>query len=283
MAADHTPMGDVEAALAADRFIEHTRPVGEAVDRIIRVDDTSCGISDVERWQPTPTRARGTVTALTGPGFAAAVQTHMEVETYAAAIYADADACQLVAVLNDDCGGIVGWRDHRVLLDLRPTPEWSLWTKGEGLGKQARFAETIEQGEAEIVRPSATEMLDLAQTFHASIAAKFKAGNRLQDGRQQLVYEEDIQATAGSAGTATIPSEFVVALRPFHGAQRYEVRARLRFLVRGGELSIGYFLHRAEDVRRLAFADVVAKVAAQDLPSLPMIEGRPAAPPESRG
>ncbi|MEJ7846265.1 MAG: DUF2303 family protein [Acidimicrobiales bacterium] len=279
---DDTPNCNVDAALRAAEPLRYEANAGLAAVQTIRRNDTVREVIDIEPWQATPTRHRGTVTALTGPGFAIAVQTHMEVEAYAAAVYADADACQLVAVLNDDSGGIVGWRDHRVLLDLRPTPEWTLWTNGQGLGKQARFAETIEQGEAEIVRPSATEMLDLAQTFHAATAAKFKAGNRLQDGRQQLVYEEDIQASAGGAGTAAIPSEFLVGLRPFHGAERYEVRARLRFLVRGGELSIGYFLHRADEVRRLAFADVVAKVA-EDLSSLPLIEGRPAAPPESRG
>lgn len=275
-------IGDVEAALAAAEPLVSRAIVGRDAIEVVHRDGTEVHVVDAERWQPEPTRSRGTVTALTAAGFIKAVGTLMEVESYAANVYCDADACQLVAVLNDDAGGIVGWRDHRVKLDLRPTPEWTLWTGRQGLGPQATFAETIEQGEDEIVRPSASEMLDLAQTFHAGLAAQFKVAGRLTDGRTQLVYEEQIDAHAGTAGEATIPAEFLLGLRPFHGSERFEVRARLRFRIKSGALSIGYFLHRADDVRRLAFADVAAKVG-EALPSLPMIEGQPAAPPAGRG
>lgn len=278
---DEVRLGDVQAALEAAEPLVVEAAVGDHAHSVVRRSDTVRDVVDTERWQAEPDRARGTVTALTAAGFVKAVETLLEVETYAANVYTDADQCKLVAVLNDDAGGIVGWRDHRVVLDLRPTPEWVLWTSRQGLGAQARFAETIEEGEAEIVRPAATEMLDLAQTFHASLAANFKVANRLTDGRTQLVYEEQTDAKAGAAGETSIPAEFVLGLRPFHGAQRYEVRARLRFRIKSGNLEIGYFLHRADDVRRMAFADVSASVG-EALAALPLIEGQPAPAPSSR-
>lgn len=275
-------LGDVQAALEAASPLVVAETVGDFAQSLVRQDKTTREVVDTETWQAEPARRRGTVTALTAEGFVTAVTTIHEVETFAANVYSDADQCRLVCVLNDDAGGIAGWRDHKVLLDLRATPEWALWTGAQGLGSQQRFAETIEQGEAEIVRPTATVMLDLAQTFHASVAARFKVANRLTDGRTQLVYEEDVDAKAGTTGETTIPGEFVLGLRPFHGAERYEVRARLRYRLRSGALEIGYFLHRADDVRRLAFADVAAKVG-EALSALPMIEGQPAPPPSRRG
>lgn len=267
--------GDVAAALdAAQPGAEILHYLHDDAFLVSRRGDTAVDVHDLEHLTAQPRQARGTVTAITAAGFSLAVAARSEDTT---TIYSDPDACTLVAVINDDHAGTPGWRDHRVTLDLRTTPEWDLWTSRQGLGPQARFAETIEDGQAEIVHPRAVELLDLAQTFHASSTAKFRQAGRLADGRTQFVYEEDINAKAGDAGELSIPQTFTVALRPFYGADRYKVTARLRYRLQAGELSIGYVLHRPGDVRRAAFADVVESVTGA-VDGVLVVDGTPAPP-----
>lgn len=232
---------------------------------------------DLERYLPAPARQRGTVRALTADGFVDAFQTRTEVDS-PAAVYADVDTLELVAVLNDDQGAGTGWRDHRITYNERWAPEWRHWLGRQGLGSQERFAETIDDGETEIREPSATQMLEIAETFHASTSAKFKQAGRQRDGRVQLAYEEEIEASAGDGGLVAIPETFTIEVRPFYGAQPRMVTCRLRFRLTKGELAIGYKIHRPDEIVRDAFlTDVVGHIRGA-LSGFPVIEANPAAP-----
>lgn len=260
----------IAAALDAARQSVEVHKLDGDVVVVASAPGASHQVLNLEKWRPEPARPRGTVRAVTADGFCASVGEKLRAEVLTV-IYADPDTCKLVAVLNDD-----GWRDDRVDLDLRPTPEWTLWTGHQGLGSQEKFAAVIEEGADEIVTPSPVSMLELAQTFHASTSAKFKQAGRLQDGRTQFTYEEEIDAKAGDGGALAIPAEFTLGLRPFFGADRIEVKARLRYRLTRGDLQIGYFLHRSDDVRRGAFTEVVERVAEKL--QQPLVEGSPAAP-----
>jgi len=269
------PAGDVAAALDAAEPAAHILDGPDSLSWLVaRRTGHIVEIIDSERLCDGPRRPNGTVQAVTADGFVTAVERrHLDETT----LYADPEGCGLVAVINDDHFDRAGWRDHRVNLSLRPTPEWLLWSNGQGLHGQEKFAEIIEAGQDEIVDPTAAEMLDLAQTFHASTTAKFRQAGRLSDGRTQFVYEEDVHAAAGEAGNLSVPQQFTVAVRPFYGADRYKVVCRLRYRLRGGELTIGYQLHRPDDVRRDAFEKVV-DVVAHRLDGTPLVHGTPASP-----
>lgn len=157
---------------------------------------------------------------------------------------------------------------------LRRTPEWQAWLDGQGLGPQVRFAERIEDGLPEIADPAAATMLEIAQTFHAATSATFQSGNRLTDGRTQFAYLEDVKASAGSKpGTVEIPETFTIVVRPFIGAEPYKVTARLRYRLKGGELTIGYTLVRPNEVELDAFR-AVASVVQDGLPTSTHLAGR---------
>lgn len=258
---------DVAAALDAAQPSVEVIEIDGDLHVIATAPGASAQTIHLERYRSEPSRPRGTVRAVTAAGFVTAVETRGKTGV----LYADPDACKLVAVLNDG-----GWRDDRVDLDLRPTPEWALWTGHQGLTSQEKFAAVIEEGAEEIVTPSPVSMLELAQTFHASTSAKFKQAGRLVDGRTQFTYEEEVDAKAGEGGALAIPAEFTLGLRPFFGADRIEVKARLRYRLSRGDLQIGYFLHRADDVRRAAFEEVTASVGSAL--GLPLVAGSPASP-----
>jgi uncharacterized protein YfdQ (DUF2303 family) len=216
------------------------------------------------------------VKALTADGFVSAFDRRTS-DTTPATSYADIDNVRLVAVLNDDEDDQAGWRDHRITYQPQLTPEWKHWTASQGLGTQDRFARAIEDGETEIRNPSPTLMLDLAQTFTASVGAKFKKAGRLKDGRTQLTYEEEIEATAGE-GMAEIPDSFVIEVRPFFGAEPVLVTCRLRYTLARGDLQIGYMIHRPEEIVRTSFVTDVVEQVREALAGFTVIEGVPADP-----
>jgi uncharacterized protein YfdQ (DUF2303 family) len=216
---------------------------------------------DVEKYAPQPRRACGTVAVHTADAFAAAVKQRADDAVGPPIVYADEERTALVAILNDDHGAFAGWRDHRVVLSLRKRPEWTHWRNKDGqLMDQEAFANHVEDGLDELRDPSPTAMLDLAQTFHATGNARFKGGTRLANGVRQFTWEEQIDATAGTAGDVGIPETLTLAVRPFFGAELIEVTARFRFTLRSGELKLGYKLNRPDDVERFAFTKVVEGV-----------------------
>lgn len=213
---------------------------------------------DTEQWAERPRRSKGTISVHDATGFARAVRQRADVETVA--LYANEETRQLVAVLNDDDVDQADWRDHRVELQLRPRPEWVHWKRLDGrYVEQEPFAEHIEHGLAELVSPPAADALQIAQTFNATISARFKSGTRLRDGSTQFQYEEDVEA---SAGLLTIPETLVLRLAPFFGADVVDITARFRFRLKAGTLTLGYLLNRPDEVERAAFASVLTTVAA---------------------
>ena len=104
-------------------------------------------------------------------------------------------------------------------------------------------------------------MLELAQHFRANTAVKFESSKRLANGQTKLEYREDIEAKAGTKGDITIPERISLALQPYEGGPAYNVPARFRYRIAGGELALGVILDRPRDILREAFAEVVDRVA----------------------
>lgn len=223
-----------------------------------------------------PRRRRGLVTAFDGDALVELV-TQLGPEHGTVRLYGNPRAMTVTAVLNDDQAngdGGGGWRDHRVSFEVQRTRSWLTWTNGQGLGEQQKFAEHIEECRADIITPDAAEMLEIAQTFEASISATFSSGARLRDGARQLAYVEVIDGKGGNEGRLEIPEAMTVRLIPFEGGEPLDLVARIRYRIVSGRLQIGYSLHGWEDHEREAFDGICDRIEAA-LGS-PILLGRPA-------
>lgn len=184
-------------------------------------------------------------------------------------VWADVTAAKVVGVLNAHLGvtedGIedyAGWGDHRVTFQASETDAWKAWTAQDGkLLSQSDFAELIEDRAVDIIRPTAADMLELAQTFEATIGVRFESSKLLSSGERVLEYREQVDAKAGRAGKLEIPKDFELALIPFEGAERFKVTARFRYRITDGVLRVGYRLDRPADVKREAFLSVVESIS----------------------
>lgn len=219
-------------------------------------------VVDLERFLPAPRRARGNDRPATVDALTQHVQRHWDPEV--STIWVHPTSGLITAVLNDH--GIsdqIGWRDHRSTLNLQHTPEWLFWKAKDGsLLNQVQFAEHIEEGLDEIRKPAAAEMLELAQTFHATRSGSFSSANRLHSGEVKVHYDETLEAKAGASQDISVPTEFTLGISPFIGEDAYEVTARLRWrLDREGKLQLGYKLDRPDAIIRDALENVRARLA----------------------
>lgn len=270
------PQGDVQAALASvkEALSAGTVWIGEEEEEragILRVpEDHQVRVFNAESFASQPHRHIGSHSVFSGASFVEAVKRRMG-SPLVTGIYVDADALNLTAVLNDDIGG-PHWRDYRVDLRVKPTPEWTFWTSHAELTSQVKFAETVEEGQPHIVAPAAADMLDMAQTFAATIDGKFAQGGNLKNGSRQLLYEENVSATVGKS--VVVPDSFTVRVVPFLGASEVDVPCLIRYRIADGKLSIGYKILNVDDYKRAAFAEIVDGVRADlDLPDVPFIDG----------
>lgn len=230
---------------------------------------------ELEPLKPlSPRRVIGTTVLHTPDALVGYVTEHNS--SMQATVYADMPRLRLTAVLNDDHDGDPDWRDHRAVVDLRPTPEWEAWTKADGrLMAQEDFSEFLEQHAHEVISPDAATMIEVARTFEAKRDVQFRRAISPQSGAVEVQYDETIDGRAGR-GSITVPDEFTIVASPFYGAAPLEVRARFRYRLRDGHLGVGYSLLHVDRLMDDTFNDLVGRLL-EDLEIVPVLRGEPPA------
>lgn len=270
-------ISDVQAAVNAGLIRDALTPIDIAPGAVyerIAPSGWLRHVASAESLLDNPRRTVGTVMTRTADGFKNAVL--QRAGDQPVTLYSDEVNAHLVAVLNDDDNNQAGWRDHRVELSVRTTPEWAHWVQKQGLRGQVEFAEAIEAGLDEIRTPTPADMLRIAETFEANINVKFAQGEQLRDGARQITFEEEVKAKAGG-GSMEIPESMLLNIAPYIGGPKYEIVARVRFRIREQKLTIGYDLVRPHEVEAAAFRDTVALILGE-LSDIVVIEGVAPAP-----
>lgn len=213
---------------------------------------------DLERLLPSPRRKKGVRHLTEAASLVAYVTEHATGGTH---LYGNVDQARITACIDDHHRDGAGWQEHKAILTMHPTAEWTRWKSRDGqFLNQIAFAEFIEDGLREIAEPAGADLLEIAQTFQANTKVAFRTSTILANGQRQLQWEETIEAKAGQKGQLTIPERLRLVVVPFEGMEPVQVDARLRFRIREGELSIGYKLDRPDQVERDYFAQVVGIV-----------------------
>lgn len=246
--------------------------------------DQRIHVEDLERFLPSPRRAKGTAYLFTVQSFADYVNRHaLEHATtvWVPPLIPANGEPTIYAVINDhvdrafayeqdDLVDGAQWGDWRAELALKVTEGWRHWVSHDGvLMGQAEFAEHVEDGMTEIVEPSGADLFEIAQTLQANQTTKVRSGVRLSDGRVQFEYVEDGEATAGQDGRLSVPETFRLAIPPFIGEEPISITARLRYRTAGGNVRLGYKLDRPEEEARAALERIA--IALRDVHGLPAV------------
>lgn len=267
MTIDSDAIGEIErlTKAAADTATVAVRNDGSLL--VQRVDsDDSLAVIDLERHSMNPRRPRGTTIVHDPDDFATYVR---RVAGYDTTVWADQSTRKITAVVNDHTDvaeGLdnpQGWRDHRVVLELQPDPEWEAWLRHDGrwIG-QVEMATHLEDYGHLVTEPPSGVLLGVAQTLRATRTAEYDAQpTRLQTGDVAFSFRQTTRAQHG-AGQLEVPEWFRVTLSPYIGHDPVDIDARFRFRVNdNSQLELGYQLSRADLVKRAAFDAVRTDVA----------------------
>jgi uncharacterized protein YfdQ (DUF2303 family) len=237
------------------------KTIGNSTHLLIPPNYSHKDITDlIEKAGHEPTRKRGTIQVKDVASLLAYCAD--QACPNAAYIYANPDSRQITAIFNDHRrASVPGWRDFRAEFKAEFTPEFANWMSQNRQQKgQTEFAEFIEDNLADIPEPGAQTLLDIATTLQAKTEINFSSAKRLQNGQSQLIYTENINASAGANGALEIPKEFTLGLRIFKNGEGYKLRARLKYRLHSGAVKFWYELDRPERAVEDAFAGYVNEV-----------------------
>lgn len=260
--ATHEPVFPVTAELVKNIAIAAAPPV--AIDGVTyvmvpqgyQVHDLTAAI---EKAQPAPSRKQGTAVLTAIDSF---VQYVKDQEAAAVGyLFASVEERKITAVFNDHKAAVAGWRDHKASFTAELTPEAKRWLEMDKKHmSQEAFAEFIEDNFADLAGDHAPLLLEVATTIAAKTGINFSSAKRLDNGQTQFVYNEVIDATAGSNGTTQIPQTFLLGVRLFKGdTTGYAIKARLKYRLNSGALKFWYELDRVERALEEAFLGYVEK------------------------
>lgn len=244
-----TPSGPMTVNLTADQFLEY------------------------------PRRKEAYVTVTDVASFAQYYAKHADEDSE---VFADDEPARghlaaITAVLDAHGADSARWQNHRLTFELKATPEWQAWTgSNTRMMNQAAFAEFLEDHIADIAPDgpcTGADLLEMAQQFQAHTKVTFSSGHRIASGQTQFIYSETIEAKAGERGTITIPGAFEIGVRVFADLDPYRVKARFRYRMADGKLTLGYHLDDPERKVRDAVDQVVK--AAEEATSATIMRGRP--------
>lgn len=230
-------------------------------------------VTDLEQYADHPRRAKGAIKVRDVASFVAYIVRHLDDGTIA---FAGTDGI-ITAVLNHHDGGSVplrpGWRDHTVTLERELHTAFKAWTSRNNQWlSQEQFAEFLETRMGEIIEPAGAELFEIAEFFQANTSIGFSSSKLLHNGRVQLHYTEDVNATGGKEGNKDVPTEFTIQLRPYRHStppaegqpdhEQFVLKAKLRYRLQQGKVSFMFILDEAlESFMDALWDDVIGTVA----------------------
>lgn len=223
-------------------------------------------VQPLDQLMPTPSRAKGATRLFDATSFGIFVSRN---KGKASRLYGRFDPPAFKAVFNDTGSDGPGWGDHTATYDCPLSREWKTWMAANGKPKgQTDFASFIEDNALDIIAPpdvtapTSAEMLEVALTFEAKKKVNFASGIRLDNGQQQLTYEEQIEGTSRK-GQLQVPQTFWIGIPVFEGAPRYFIEARFRYRIGdGGQLAVWYDLIRPHKALEDATKEVWQQIEA---------------------
>lgn len=153
------------------------------------------------------------------------------------------------------------WGDHRAVLTLMHSAEWTRWTEVSGkLLSQVAFADFMEGSAVDVLAPDMATMLEVAQSLTANTKVEFESSYRTTDGQRAFRYKETVNAKAGQRGELEIPERMTLRLPVFEGQTAQDVQARFRYRLNGDALSLGIVIDRIPELLEQARLGVAMEI-----------------------
>lgn len=227
-------------------------------------DKTLERLKDAKRTNDGPKNPAGVLTLHTLESFAQAVKDNSDDRSH---IFADTEAGKIVCVFDflekggcpfDDKAVIrprrSGWGQHSAEIAFRESRKLKEWRKTLEWMGQADFANFLEDHLEDIAEPSGQDLLAIATDLEASSTGNFKGRLNLDNGSVALNYQDDVETSV------EIPRNLTLGIPLFEHGDRYKLKCRLRFLVRGGSVQFRLLFTNVEDAKEQEFERIVQEI-----------------------
>jgi len=173
-------------------------------------------VKSLEHLLETPRRTRTNHTFSRYDSLLGYVAEHSDVMS-PSALYLDSRSNQIVAVIDDNLPGAVGTAEHVVSFPARPTNELVRWEARDGAWiSQSDFVDLLEEGEADLHEPSASDLMTLASNLELTVKSKVVGRRNLDNGLQTTaIFEEEEKGEK----TTRIPKRITIGI-PLIGGLR---------------------------------------------------------------
>jgi len=236
---------------------------------------------DLEKFEGTPRRKKGTATFSSIESFAAYIATHAADGTTAWADFnPQTFALSFIGVLDENSKAGPGWREHRAKYVPDMSTEWKTWTGSAHNGRntkvftQVEFAEFIEANANDFLPadglPTDLEMLTMATNFVANEERRLKSSVRLSSGGVRLEYVADVDT--GTVEAMQLFEKFQIGIPVFQDGPAYPIVARLKYRQKDGKVSFFYELIRTDRVHRQAALEQISAMR-ESLGATPLLMG----------
>jgi hypothetical protein len=135
------------------------------------------------------------------------------------------------------------------------------WTRWQAATKepmeQAELAEFIEENRADIVDPSAAQMLDIVRTFKVKKDSEYDSLTYQADGAVKLHYSERVQ----QQGSTLFPEKLAIGIPVYFRGEVFKVGVFARFKLGGGKVRFQLKLDRDDVIEDEAFKAMIEKVS----------------------
>lgn len=208
----------------------------------VAIVPTETKLIDLEPYLPAPLKKRAKVNTQDAESFIRYVNEHKNDSTRIFANVTESGAAFNAMIDYHETGdGASGRGFHSVGYSLAHSVEWKRWKTRDGQKfTQKEFAKFVEDNLMNIISPTGGDMLDITLTLEATTAVNFKKGIRLQNGNEQLIYQETTQAKAGQAGELEIPKMISIVIPVFERWEPTQIDLRLRYNINDGQLTFSY-------------------------------------------
>lgn len=243
---------------------------------------------DLEQYQPEPARPRGGYVVYDAPSFIETVARMGQAQTtlWAEQPSTGATRPQITAVLNDAGDSEdVGWRDHRVTLQVRQDPDWLAWANIDAAGdpelrrglSQVAFAEFINDHLHNLTGEGAgATLLHAITTFSTNRKVTVRQDISLTTGEISMILVEEEEAV----DRVKLPTTINLNLRPFYGAGLVPLTVQLRYRWdKSNGVRFGLVRVRPDIAEDAAWQDVCTQVrSGLEEHGHPLLQGSPPAP-----
>ena len=103
---------------------------------------------------------------------------------------------------------------------------------------------------------SGAELLAMVLAFEETRKSEFKSVQRLQDGTMAFAFADE----QSGGGKARLPEEITLGIQPFRNGDFYQIKARVRYRIKDGALTLWYELINPEKVIESAFNSTIEKL-----------------------